>query len=275
QGYENFIQTDAAINPGNSGGPLTDANGEVVGMNTAIASTSGSFAGIGFAIPVPMLKPVVQQLIDRGKVTRGYLGIWISDDPKLLESFGVKKPGVLVQDVNKDGPADRAGLKAGDVLVGLEDQPLKSVRALRNKVAQMAPGTKLELELIRDGKTLRRTVKLGEQSPERMARNDANPSHDGVLNKLGLLSVRKMTKQLAKQQKRPYQAGVLIEQVAPGSVAARAGLQPGQLITQVMNRSVESPKQLADALDDKSLDKGVRLRIVTPEGRAMFVLISR
>ena len=182
---------------------------------------------------------------------------------------------MLVQDVNKDGPADRAGLKAGDVLVALEGQPLKSVKALRNRIATMAPGTKLKLELIRDGKTLTRTVKLAEQSPERFARNDANHAPEGVLKELGLVSVRKMTRQIAEQQKRPYQPGVLIERVAAGSVAARAGLQPGQVITRVMNRPVESPKQLADALKDKPLDRGVRLRIVTPEGRSMFVLISR
>ncbi|NOT30163.1 MAG: trypsin-like serine protease, partial [Planctomycetes bacterium] len=130
-GYEDFIQTDAAINPGNSGGPLTNARAEVVGMNSSIVTGSGLFGGIGFAIPIAMIRPVVEQMIEFQAVRRGQLGIFIQDDPDVLKSFGYEGPGAVVSDVVPDGPADKAGIRAGDVVTRLDGQGVAGAAALR------------------------------------------------------------------------------------------------------------------------------------------------
>ena len=151
--YENFIQTDAAINPGNSGGPLVNMQGEAVGINTAIMSRSGGYNGIGFAIPMNMAKSICAQLIENGSVTRGFLGVVIQPfTPELAKSFQLESTaGVLIGDVGSDGPAAKAGLQRGDVVVKLDGKPVENITAFRNRIALVKPGTEVKLDVMRDG----------------------------------------------------------------------------------------------------------------------------
>ena len=162
--YENFIQTDAAINPGNSGGPLVNLKGEMVGINTAIVSRSGSYNGIGFAIPSSMAERVMNSILDHGQVSRGYLGIMIQDlNDDLASSFGFDGAGVLVGDVIPDGPGDKAGLSAGDIITKLNGTEMTKSSQLRNEVADMEPGSSIELKVYRDGDWSNVRVKLGQR----------------------------------------------------------------------------------------------------------------
>ncbi|NJL31408.1 MAG: PDZ domain-containing protein, partial [Phycisphaerales bacterium] len=162
QGYENFIQTDAAINPGNSGGPLTNIYGQVVGMNTAIASRTGAFNGLGFAIPIDMVKKVVDELIATGTVQRGYLGIFIEElDPRMARTFGYDGKGVLVTNPIDGGPAAEAGVQRGDIITKVEGKPVSTPDELRNLVADLAPGKRYDWRFI--GKA--RSVKKWRPSP--------------------------------------------------------------------------------------------------------------
>jgi serine protease Do len=167
--YEDFIQTDASINPGNSGGALADLDGNVIGINTAISSPSGASAGVGFAIPINMAQHVMEALIDKGKVTRGYLALVPQDiDDNLAKAMKLKSTdGALVGDVTPEGPADKAGLKRGDVIVQYEGQKIKNSTELRNQVAQTAPKSTVDLAVLRDGREIQLTAKLEERPVER------------------------------------------------------------------------------------------------------------
>ncbi len=161
--FENFIQTDAAINPGNSGGALIDSQGRLVGINTAIFSRSGGSQGIGFAIPVELAKHVMQQIIESGHAIRGWLGIEIQTlTPPLAETFGAEEAqGALIAGTLEDGPASKAGLRAGDIIVGIDGQPVKDAREALNRIAEKTPGSRVEIEIIRDGQAERHEVTIG------------------------------------------------------------------------------------------------------------------
>ncbi|MDH3585274.1 MAG: trypsin-like peptidase domain-containing protein [Phycisphaerae bacterium] len=269
-GYENFIQTDAAINPGNSGGPLTDIHGQVVGMNSAIATRTGVYNGIGFAIPVSMIRHVVGQLVDAGRVRRGYLGVWIRDlDEKLARSYGFKGKGVLVEDmVAGRSAAAEAGVKRDDIITEIDGKPVRSAAELRRIVAQVPPSRAIEVKVYRGGKIVALKVRLSEQPADLAAvRRDGQirPRPDGVgpdpLESLGLTGVRAMTRSLARRLNLTYAPGVVIETVRPGSVADRRGLRAGVLITEVMGEAVESAEALERELARHDLAKGVRIRV--------------
>ena len=170
--YEDYIQTDAAINPGNSGGALVNANGELVGINSAIFSTSGGYMGVGFAIPSDMANSVAQSILKHGKVIRGWLGVTIQNlTPELAKSFGLKEEkGVLVTDVIKTGPAGKAGLKRGDLIVEFGGKPVEDTTGLRNMAASTAPGKTVEVKVIRQGRAETLTVTLGELPVKTMAK---------------------------------------------------------------------------------------------------------
>ncbi|GIX30873.1 MAG: serine protease [Porticoccaceae bacterium] len=195
--YEDFIQTDAAINPGNSGGPLVNLDGEVVGINTAIFTRSGGYMGIGFAIPINLARAVADQLIEHGEVVRGYLGVVIQPlTAELAEAFGLEpQSGVLIAEVAEDSPAAKAGIRAGDVVVSYQGQPVRDVGDFRNRVALTRPGTKASLEILRDGKRQRLEVTIGKLTPDRVAgaRGD-----DGESAKLGIV-VDEITPELAQR----------------------------------------------------------------------------
>lgn len=256
--YEDFIQTDAAINPGNSGGPLINIHGEVIGMNTAIVSRSGGYMGIGFAIPINMANAIKEQLIATGKVTRGWLGVVIQQmDEDLAKSFGLtsNKEGVLVAEVTPDSPADKAGLKDGDVIIRMNGQKITDVAELRNKIALTPPGTALVLEIIRDGKPASVTVTIGEQ-PTSMGMG----TRSEILESLGF-SVQELTPELADHFGYPHGHGVLISEVDPDGLAAQIGLRAGQLIEEVNRQKVKNVKEFMSALAASKDSKRVLLRV--------------
>ncbi|HPA84730.1 MAG TPA: DegQ family serine endoprotease [Deltaproteobacteria bacterium] len=243
--YEDYIQTDAAINPGNSGGPLIDLEGKVVGINTAIYSRNGGgHIGIGFAIPVNMAKAVYTQLIEHGNVTRGYLGVTIQDlTADLALSFGIKDTkGVLVSQVLSDSPAEKAGMRQGDVIVSLNGKPVDTAAALRNEIAMTAPGTSVKVGVIRDGKTKTLSVKV-----EKMSEDKLTASRSESMKDLGM-NVAALTDELAKQYGHEGESGVLVTGVEPGSIAARAGIRPGVLIKEANRRPVKNIKEFEAAL---------------------------
>lgn len=272
-GYENFIQTDAAINPGNSGGPLTNIYGEVIGMNTLIASRTGAFNGLGFAIPAALIRDVALQLIEGGKVTRGFLGITIDDlNPRMARTFGFDGRGVLVIEPMEGTPAAAAGLRGGDIVTKVDGKPVSTAQELRFRVADKRPGAMVKLEVFREGETLNIDVAVAEMTDEMLARaRGGNESSAAVpaegqqlLRKVGLESVRAFTSELADELRVPFSEGVIVEQVRRNSAAAAAGLMPRTIITNVMGVPVKTPAELADELARRNLQDGVRLRVLNP-----------
>ncbi|MHB8789918.1 MAG: DegQ family serine endoprotease [Desulfobulbaceae bacterium] len=269
--YENFIQTDAAINPGNSGGPLLNIHGEAIGMNTAIFSRSGGYMGIGFAIPISMAKAIQQQLEKHGKVTRGWLGVVIQDvDEELAKSFGLEKArGALISEVADKSPAAEAGLQQGDVIVELDGTELTDVSELRNKVALLAPGSNIDVLVIRDGKKKTVKIAIGEQ-PADMAKAPGSNGDDSLQN-MGL-TLQNLTEELAGQLGYSPEQGVLIAEVEPGSPAQQAGLKPGQLIEEVNRQRVRNLKELRKVLEKVKPDAKVLLYVRAGEYRQYIVL---
>jgi serine protease Do len=272
--YENFIQTDAAINPGNSGGPLVNLDGHVVGINTAIASRSGGYQGIGFAIPINLAKNVRDQLVSEGTVHRGFLGIMIQPlTPDLAKSFGLTDTkGVLIGDVTEDSPALKAGLQSGDVIVELNGKPVKRAGAFRNRVAMFAPGTDVRLTVIRDDQRKQITVSLGElPTQEKLARNGL--PHEESLDDLGM-AVQKLTPELAERLGYTDQdKGLVVSKVARGSIAEQVGMRPGVLILEVNRHQVDTVEDFKQTLD-KSRDKGFILLLVKDQRGSRFITLQ-
>ena len=235
QGYEDFIQTDAAINPGNSGGALVDVRGELIGINTAILSGSGGGnQGIGFAVPVNMAHAVMDQLMTHGKVTRGYLGVQIQDiSPAMAKSFQLTDTrGALVAEVTPNSPASAAGIQRGDVIRTLNGDPVENRDQLSLRVGMTQPGSTIRLGLLRDGAEKNVTVKLAEL-PNDQARASAG-GDDTSSNALGGVSVQDLDYQTLRQLQLPGTTkGVVVTDVADGSAAADAGLRPGDVIQEV------------------------------------------
>ncbi len=259
--YENFIQTDAAINPGNSGGPLLNIHGEVVGINSALFSRTGGYMGIGFSIPINMVKAIEDQLQDHGKVTRGWLGVAIQDvTEELAQSFDLAKvQGILISEVQNDSPAEKAGILQGDVLIKLNDMPIADSNDLRNKVAFLIPGSEAELDIVRNGKIKKITVKIGEQ-PSDFGKISRTVDGKGSLDDFGF-TLQNLTTDLAQQFGYKERQGVLISSIEPGNVAAEAGLKPGMLIEEVNKQRVHNLKELKKIIDSSQHPKRILLRI--------------
>jgi serine protease Do len=262
--YEDFIQTDAAINQGNSGGPLVNLKGEVVGINTAILSRSGGNQGIGMAIPSNMAKDVMERLINDGKVVRGWLGVSIQElDDALASSFGYDRnsgpAGVLIGEVVPNGPAKNAGVQTGDIVMSLDGKPATDPRAFRNRVAQLKPGNKVSLEVWRDRKTHKLEVEIGEAPQTPLA---GGGGVQGPVEQFGL-AFGDLSPELRQQfgLTNADAAGALITAVAPGSVAERGGIRPGDLIVDVQGTAIRSAKDPREALSKYDPKKGVRLRL--------------
>jgi serine protease Do len=266
--YEDYIQTDAAINPGNSGGPLIDLEGKVVGINTAIFSRSGGYMGIGFAIPVNMAQSIYSQLIEHGSVTRGYLGVTIQElTQDLVESFSLKDTnGVLISQVMPDTPAEKAGLKQGDVVIKCNGEAVESVAPFRNKVALTAPGTKMEITVIRDGKEKSFTVTIEKMSSKELVAKSQPES----LEKLGL-TVMTLTQELADQYGYQDEIGVVVTQVDQGSAAASAGIRPGMLIQEVNRKQVTNVKEFEKAIEQNG-KKPVLMLVKDKQGSRYIAL---
>jgi serine protease Do len=260
--YDDFIQTDASINPGNSGGPLINSRGQVVGINNAIFSQSGGSVGIGFAIPINQVKPVVTQLAASGKVTRGWLGVSIQPlTPELAKGFQMSgSAGALVASVEPDSPAARAGVKAGDVVTQFDGQKIAHPGDLSRLVANTAVGRRVALDVIRDGKpvTLDVTVAQMAESGQVVASATAEEPK-GALG----LSVESITPDKAKEMKRADSRGVLVRGVRSGSPAENAGIRPGDVITEVDHQRVTDTANLKQVLDKH------------PKGAPIVVMIER
>ena len=268
--YEDFIQTDASINPGNSGGALADLDGNVIGINTAILSPAGGNVGIGFAVPINMARTIMHQLIAGGKVTRGYLGLMPQDiDEALAAALKLKSTsGTLVADVSPDGPADKAGVKRGDIITKYNGTVVENSTHLRNLVAGESPGSKARLEILRDGKSIELNVTLGERPAEvASAGSGGAEEHADISKKFGM-SVTPLTADLTRQLGYKGEKGVVIDQVSPGGVADDAGLKQGDLIKEVNRKKVSTEREFWEALKEASREQGVALLV--RRGEATF-----
>ena len=269
--YEDFIQTDAAINPGNSGGALVDAEGRLVGINTAILSRSGGNQGIGFAIPSNLARSVMESLIKNGRVIRGYMGLLPQDvTPDLAQQFNLSdnSGGALVAEVTPKSPAEKAGLKNGDIITEFNGKTVKDARHLRLQVAQVAPGTKVPIKVIRDGETKTLDVTLKEfPKDEALARrgggNDQNGSdrESSSSDTLDGVTVADIDAQARHQFNLPANLkGALVVQVDENSAAYDKGLREGDIILEINRKQVRTADE-AVALCDKAKDKRVLLRV--------------
>ena len=252
--YQDFIQTDAAINPGNSGGALVNIRGELIGINTAIyAGNGGGNVGIGFAIPVSLAKQVMDDLISKGKVVRGYLGVVVgTPDAELSEALNLKEnAGAVISEVADGTPADKAGLKKYDVIIEVEGKKIEDRQRLTNLIATFNPGEKVSLKIIRDGKVVFKTVELAERPS---AHGVSEPvAENSVTNQLGI-EVADLTKKLAEKYGYDNDEGVLVSDVHRNSVAAEKGLRRGDIIKEVDRRRVRSARDVERMIE--SLEPG-------------------
>ncbi|RMF94925.1 MAG: DegQ family serine endoprotease [Gammaproteobacteria bacterium] len=268
--YEDFIQTDAAINPGNSGGPLLNLDGEVVGINTAIFTRSGGYMGVGFAIPSNLAREIARQLIDKGEVTRGYLGIVIQQlTADLAESFGLEPgQGVLVSQVTDDSPAAKAGIRQGDIVVAYQGRPVTDVGDFRNRVSLTPPGSRATLTVLRDGKRRTLTAVIGKLDENAVAA--AAPAHSE--EELGL-TVQTLTSELARQFDVEADSGVVVTAVEPGSIAALAGIRPGTVILEVNREPVKTAADFKRAVAAAAGERRLLL-LVRQDGMQRYLVLS-
>lgn len=244
---EDFIQSTVQINRGNSGGPLLNSRGEVIGINTAIASNSGGYMGISFSIPINMAKNIMRQFLEKGSVTRGFLGATLqSMDAHLAKSFGLSKPdGVLISDVIPGSPADKAGLRQGDIILQYNDKPIKSPEGLKTEISLQSPGSVIQLKINRKREIQKISVKLGCHSDHVMAEN-------GIVQKLGL-QVEAFSEEHAKQLGyKLTEEGVIITKIKPNSPAALAGLRPGILIQAIDHKKVTNLLEFNEAMNQNN-----------------------
>ena len=267
--YEDFIQTDAAINPGNSGGPLVNVHGEVIGINTAIISRSGGYQGIGFAVPSHMVRDVMDQILERGRVVRGWLGVSIQPvSPSVAETFDLSEAsGALVGHVEDDSPAAAAGLEVGDVITAIDGRKVADVSDVRFRVAQAGPDTPVTLTVIRDGGERDLPVTLGE-----LVDLQAGTAGDVGSGALEGVAVQSLHPPLRRQLGVPAETqGVLVSAVDPTSAAARAGLQRGDVIEEVNRQTVTTVAEFERAA--RAGDESVVL-LVNRDGRTRYVVVG-
>ena len=259
---EDFLQTDAAINPGNSGGPLLDLDGKVIGINTAIVAPAGGYVGIGFAVPSRIAINIKEQVISDGKITRGFLGVTTQDvDKDLAESFGLSSPeGVLVTDVVKESPADKAGIQQGDIILKVNKTHIRSIKQLQNDIMLLKPGKKIKVTLNRNGKIIQVPVTIGNHS-------DLFPNNSVKSDKIGF-SVDNITPDnIAQYHLDKEETGVVIVDVVQNSLAFRAGLKPGFVIMAVNHKKITNVKDYNEAM--KSPDGQNRLLLLVKQGKLM------
>ena len=277
--YQNFIQTDAAINPGNSGGPLVNIRGEVIGVNAAITSPSGGFVGIGFAIPINLAKHIAEQLIKTGKIERGYLGILPQPlTPELAKAYGLKKPeGVLVAKVEKDTPADKAGLKEGDVIVEFNGKKVTDVESFRLMVAETPPGTEVEIKVIgEDGKERTLHAKLAKYPEQMLAQlggGGETEVEQGKVSWLGM-TVVDVKSDDAKKLGIKADKGVVVINVDPSGKASDAGIQVGDVILKVGKIEINGLSDFAKAKDVYKDSKKPIIMKLSRRGIPRFIAIT-
>jgi len=274
--YQDSIQTDAAINRGNSGGPLVNMRGEVIGINNAISSFSGGNEGIGFAVSSNMARQVMTELIEKGRVVRGWLGVQIQDVTEKLAK-NLKLPstsGALVVRVLEGAPAQRAGLKEGDFIVSVDSELIEDADDLTNTIAAIEPGTTIEMGLYRDGEKTTVNVKLGTQPDKLAGAWDSQPgeSTKAPASRFGL-EVKTLDETAARRFGfRELLRGVVVVSVDPSSDAAEQGIAPGMVITHVEGKSVATEDEFRQALGDG--DEGIRVRVALPSGSRRIMVID-
>ncbi|MDB6154361.1 MAG: protease [Chthoniobacteraceae bacterium] len=273
--YENFIQTDASINPGNSGGALVDIEGRLIGVNTAIFSRTGGNQGIGFAVPANLAHSVMDSLIKSGRVTRGYLGTNIQPlTEELATAFNIKdQAGALVSGVEANTPAGKAGVKSGDVIVEVAGKKVEGPRELRLLISGMAPGTKIDVKIVREGKEMVVPIELGELPAEKGAvvpeklKDSAPDVLDGV-------TVADIDDAQRKEFEIPEGTqGVLITEVQPDSLSATAGIKRGDVVLEINRKPVTNAKQAIELSEQVKNEKKVLVRVST-KGQSRYVVVG-
>lgn len=266
--YENLIQTDAAINPGNSGGALVDINGKLIGINVAIVSKSGGYQGIGFAIASNMVKNVVRQLINRGKVTRGWLGVYIQElTPDLADKMNIKgKSGAIISDIIDGSPASKSGLRTGDLIVSIDGKKVSKIDQLRKIIAAKTPGAKINIKILRKGKRKDYSIKIG-LLPDKaeIAKKSDQKSKFG-------LAVRDIDEKLAYKFNINDKRGVVVVNVERGSIADRSNLQVGDVIKEIDNTPIRSSKEFYRLLRQKRKSSKL-LFLIKRSGFQRFVVV--
>ncbi|MBM3236631.1 DegQ family serine endoprotease [Candidatus Poribacteria bacterium] len=272
-----FIQTDAAINPGNSGGALINIHGELIGINTLIVTGSAfsqSNAGVGFAIPINLAQNVMKDLIEKGEVERGWLGVYIQDiDYDMAEKLGLKNTdGALVSQVQSDSPAEKAGFKSGDVIVEFDRKPVKNSGQLRITVASTDIGKPVDVKIIREGREKTVSVKIGKLSGEKIASASGEVSSEDVKALEGL-KVSNLTPEIAERYGYEKEDGIVVTEVAPGSPAYKEGIRPGDLIKEVEKQTVTNVKDYRKIAGELKNKKSVLLLVKHHSGTTGFVLL--
>jgi serine protease Do len=264
--YDSFIQTDASINPGNSGGPLVNLRGEVVGINTAIFSQSGGNIGIGFAIPANLAKELVPQLKDKGRVVRGYLGVTIQKiTSDIASSLGLKNEnGALVAGVAEGGPAERAGIKTGDVITEFNGKPIKDSSELPLEVARVAPGQTVQVKILRDGKPSTVSVSIAEMK-------DSEAVAAASQGDFGM-TIQPLTPELAQSLGLEGTEGLVVSAVNPGSAADEAGIMRGDVITEVNRRPVRTIEDYKREIERTEGGKSILLLVKRNQGSLFLAL---
>jgi serine protease Do len=276
--YEDFIQTDASINPGNSGGALTDVIGRLIGVNTAILSRTGGNQGVGFAVPVNIVRNVMDQIVQNGRVTRGYMGIYIQPlTPDLARAFDMPdQRGALVASVSPRSPAAEAGLREGDVITRFNGKEVVDSRQFRLMVSQTPPETRTDLEFLRDGKPQSATVRLAELPAQQLAdaRGRGPGAAEGRGGFLEGLQVAELDSQLRRQFNLANDAeGLVVTDVEPGSAAERAGLERGDIIEEVNRQPVRTMRDATSAIRNRGEGGSVLLR-VRDDNRSRYVVVD-
>ena len=268
--FDNFIQTDASINPGNSGGPLFDLNGKVVGINTAIFSRSGGNIGIGFAIPINMAKKLLPQL-RTGVVTRGFLGVSIQRvDENLAKQLGLKETrGALVSSLVPNAPAEKAGIKRGDLIVSINEKQIENPRQLSSAAADLRPGSTAEVGIIRDGE--KRVIKLEVAKLPGSKEEVAKASKPTLQKQLGIEG-QNLTEEIRKQVGAKAKNGVVITSILPDSPAAAAGLRRGDVIIEANRKPVTDTEELRESLKEGK-NKG-NLLVIERQGSTFYVALE-
>ncbi len=276
--YQNFIQTDAAINPGNSGGALVNIYGEVIGINTLIYSQDGGFMGIGFAIPINMAKKVMEDLVYEGRVVRGWIGLSIQElTNETSRALGIQNVnGVLVSNVYENQPAAKSGIQRGDIILFLNNQPVKNGNDLRNIVASIKPGSTVAVTILRQGKKINLRLKVTERTPEALKTTDpakqsdkyGQPRFDGTETKTGI-AVANLNEELRNQYKISTDLqGVVVTRVDPSLTDARTRLLPGDLIIQIKVQD-KKPRQISNVQDFVSISETLS------SGQSVLLLVRR
>ena len=262
ESYEDFIQTDASINPGNSGGALVNLRGELIGINTAILGPSGGSIGIGFAIPMNMVQQISAQLVEHGEVKRGKLGFTAQDlTPELAEAFGInQRNGVVVARVQEDSPADKAGMRAGDVIIAVNGDPVTDSADVRIVIGLIRVGTEIDIDIVRNGKTKRLHAEIAETKSATVAGKKLSPKLAGAQLSLTELERRDGS----------YKSVIVVTKLEPGSAAVAAGLRNGDLILSVNKQPVASFDEFEQAI--KREPRGILLNIQRGN-RGLFLLI--